>query len=72
MKKILALVLALVMTMSVATISSSAAYSDADKVQYVDAVNAMSALGVMGGYADGSIRPRLTLPVAQPLRWLQW
>jgi len=58
MKKILALVLALVMTMSMATISSGAAYSDADKVQYVDAVNTMSALGVMGGYADGSIRPQ--------------
>lgn len=58
MKKILALVLALVMTMSLATISSGAAYSDADKVQYVDAVNTMSALGVMGGYADGSIRPQ--------------
>ena len=58
MKKILALVLALVMTLSLATISSGAAYSDADKVQYVDAVNTMSALGVMGGYADGSIRPQ--------------
>ena len=58
MKKILALVLALVMTMSLATISSGAAYSDADKVQYVDAVNTMSALGVLGGYADGSIRPQ--------------
>ena len=57
MKKILALVLALVMTMSLATISSGAAYSDADKVQYVDAVNTMTALGVLGGYADGSIRP---------------
>jgi len=58
MKKILALVLALVMTMSLATISSGAAFSDADKVQYTDAVNTMSALGVLGGYADGSIRPQ--------------
>ena len=58
MKKILALVLALVMTLSLATISSGAAYSDADSVQYVDAVNMMSTLGVMGGYADGSIRPQ--------------
>jgi len=58
MKKILALVLALVMTMSMATISSGAAYSDADSVQYVDAVNTLSALGVLGGYADGSIRPQ--------------
>ena len=58
MKKILALVLALVMTMSLATISSGAAYSDADKVQYVDAVNTLSAYGVLGGYADGSIRPQ--------------
>jgi len=58
MKKILALVLALVMTMSLATISSGAAFTDAEKVQYTDAVNTMSALGVMGGYADGSIRPQ--------------
>lgn len=58
MKKILALVLALVMTMSLATISSGAAFSDADKVQYTDAVNTLNALGVIGGYADGSIRPQ--------------
>lgn len=57
MKKILALVLALVMTMSLATISSGAAYSDADEVRYTDAVNTLSALGVLGGYGDGSIRP---------------
>ena len=57
MKKILALVLALVMTMSVAAISSGAAFSDADSVQYTDAVNTLNALGVLGGYADGSIRP---------------
>lgn len=58
MKKILALVLALVMTLSLATISSGAAFSDADKVQYVDAVNTLNALGVLNGYADGSIVPQ--------------
>ena len=58
MKKILALVLALVMTMSLATISSGAAFSDADKVQYTEAVNALTAYGVLGGYADGTIRPQ--------------
>lgn len=58
MKKILALVLALVMTMSLATISSGAAFSDADSVQYTEAVNALTAYGVLGGYADGSIRPQ--------------
>lgn len=57
MKKILALVLALVMTMSLATISSGAAFSDADSVRYADAVNTLTAYGVLGGYADGSIRP---------------
>ena len=58
MKKILALVLALVMTLSLATISSGAAFSDADSVQYTDAVNTLTALGVLNGYADGSIKPQ--------------
>lgn len=58
MKKILALVLALVMTLSLATISSGAAFTDADKIQYVDAVDTLAALGVVNGRTNGSFDPQ--------------
>jgi len=58
MKKFLALVLALVMTMSLVTISAGAEdFTDADKVTYDEAVDVMTAVGVVGGYADGSFNP---------------
>ena len=56
MKKLLALVLALVMTMSLVTISN-AAFSDADKISHDEAVDMMSALGVINGMPDGSFNP---------------
>ena len=56
MKKLLALVLALVMTMSLVTISN-AAFSDADKIDHKEAVEVMSALGVINGMPDGSFAP---------------
>ena len=56
MKKLLALVLALVMTMSLVTISN-AAFSDADKIDHKEAVEVMSALGVINGMPDGSFNP---------------
>ena len=56
MKKLLALVLALVMTMSLVTISN-AAFSDADKIDHTEAVEVMSALGVINGMPDGSFNP---------------
>ena len=58
MKKFLSLVLALVMTMSLVTISAGAEdFTDADKVTYTEAVDVMTAIGVVGGYADGSLKP---------------
>jgi hypothetical protein len=57
MKKFLALVLALVMTMSLVTISAGAEFTDADSVTYDEAVEVMTAVGVVGGYADGSFNP---------------
>ena len=58
MKKFLALVLALVMTFSLVTISAGAEdFTDADKVSYTEAVDVMTAAGVVGGYADGSFNP---------------
>ena len=56
MKKLLALVLALVMTMSLVTISN-AAFSDADKIEHTEAVDMMNALGVINGMPDGSFAP---------------
>ena len=56
MKKLLALVLALVMTMSLVTISN-AAFSDVDKIDHKEAVEVMNALGVINGMPDGSFAP---------------
>ena len=56
MKKLLALVLALVMTMSLVTISN-AAFADADKIEHDEAVEVMNALGVINGMPDGSFAP---------------
>ena len=55
MKKLLALVLALVMTLSLCTISN-AAYSDAADIDYTEAVEVMSAAGILEG-ADGKFNP---------------
>ena len=58
MKKFLALVLALVMTFSLVTISAGAEdFTDADSITYEEAVDVMTAIGVVGGYADGSFNP---------------
>ena len=56
MKKLLALVLALVMSMSLVTISN-AAFKDADKIDHTEAVEVMNALGVINGMPDGSFAP---------------
>ena len=60
MKKLLALVLALVMTLSLATVSSNAAFKDADKIDetYAEATEVLSNLGVFKGYTDGSFNPK--------------
>ena len=64
MKKLLALVLALVMTMSLVTISN-AAFKDADKIDNTEAVEVMAAVGVLKGYTDGSFGAKDTLTRGQ-------
>ena len=62
MKKFLSLVLALVMTMSLVTVSAGAKdFTDSSKIQYTEAVDVMSAVKVIDGYADGSFNPSATL-----------
>lgn len=60
MKKLLALVLALVMTMGLATVAANAKYSDDADINYKEAVEVMSAIGVLEG-ADGKFSPDLKL-----------
>ena len=62
MKKFLSLVLALVMTMSLVTVSAGAKdFTDSSKIQYSEAVDVMSAVKVIDGYAEGDFRPSTTL-----------
>ena len=62
MKKFLSLVLALVMTMSLVTVSAGAKdFTDSTKIQYTEAVDVMSAVKVIDGYTDGTFRPANTL-----------
>ena len=62
MKKFLSLVLALVMTMSLVTVSAGAKdFTDSSKIQYTEAVDVMSAVKVIDGYADGAFNPSNTL-----------
>ena len=62
MKKFLSLVLALVMTMSLVTVSAGAKdFTDSSKINYKEAVDVMSAAKVIDGYAEGDFRPTNTL-----------
>ena len=64
MKKLLALVLALVMTMSLVTISN-AAFKDADQISNKEAVEVMNLVGVLAGYDNGDFGAKDTLTRAQ-------
>ena len=62
MKKFLSLVLALVMTMSLVTVSAGAKdFTDDSEITYKEAVDVMSAVKVIDGYAEGDFRPTATL-----------
>ena len=60
LKKVLALVLALVMAMSLVTIAN-ADFTDADEINYKEAVDVMSAIGVIDGLDTGAFNPTGTL-----------
>lgn len=56
LKKVLALVLAVVMIMSVVTVASAKTYKDADAEafkNYADAIDALSSLKILDGFKDG-------------------
>ena len=64
MKKLLALVLALVMSMSLVTISN-AAFKDADSIDYKEAVEVMNAVGVLIGDENQNFNAKAELTRAQ-------
>ena len=58
MKKFLSLVLALVMTMSLVTVSAGAKdFSDDNSITYQEAVDVISEIGVVDGYTGGDFKP---------------
>ena len=65
MKKFLSLVLALVMTMSLVTVSAGAKdFGDSDDISsdaYAEAIDVMSALEIIDGYSNGDFQPQGTL-----------
>ena len=65
MKKLLALVLALVMSMSLVTISNAADFVDAKDIDNKEAVEVMNAIGVLIGDENGKFNPDANLTRAQ-------
>jgi len=61
MKKLLALVLALVMTLGLATVAANASYPDDSDIEYKEAVDVMSAVGVFQGDDSGKFMPKANL-----------
>lgn len=68
LKKVLALVLAVVMIMGVVTVASAKTYKDADKEAYktyADAIDALSSLKILDGFEDGEFKADRTFNRAQ-------
>ena len=61
LKKILALVLALVLSLSLVTIASGADFNDADEITLTEAVDVMTTIGVLEGHNTGDFAPQGTL-----------
>ena len=74
MKKFLALLLALVMTMSLVTVGASAktAFTDDKDITEVEAVEVLSAMGIIDGYKDGSFKPQGTLNRAAGAKFIAY
>ena len=71
MKKLLALVLALVMSMSLVTISN-AAFKDADKIDYDEAVEVLNAIGVLVGDEKGNFNAKENLTREQAAKIISY
>ena len=66
LKKVLALVLAVVMIMGVVTVASAKDYTDVKAdTDYAAAIDILSGLGILDGFTDGSFQPEATFNRAQ-------
>ena len=65
MKKLLALVLALVMTLSLCTISNAFTDDKSINEDYAEAVQVLNGMGVFKGYEDGSFKPEGSITRAE-------
>ena len=67
LKKVLSLVLALAMMLSVMVVGAGAAFTDEDEfsAEYVTAAEVLTNIGVLKGYEDGSFQPQDTITRAE-------
>jgi hypothetical protein len=72
MKKLLALVLALVMTMGLTTVAANAAYPDEADVELKEAVEVMSKVGVFQGDENGNFKPQASLDRASAAKLIAY
>ncbi len=72
LKKALCLVLVLSMVMGIGVIGAGAAYSDADQIEYQEAVDVMTAIGVMQGVGENTFDPDGTFTRAQAAKMLAY
>ena len=72
LKKVLALVLALVMSLSLVTIANAADFSDNADIDYSKAVDVMVAAGIIDGVGNNSFDPNGTLTREQAAKLITY
>ena len=69
-KKVLSLVLCVAMMLSVMVVGAGAAFSDQSKIKNTEAVDACTALNIIGGYPDGSFKPEGNITRAEATKMI--
>jgi hypothetical protein len=72
LKKVLALVLALVMSLSLVTIAHAADFSDAADINYDEAIDVMVAAGIIDGVGNNQFDPKGTLTREQAAKLITY